>query len=388
MGATIYTARKVYAFRATTNTVGYILMEETFEKNVTPHTPRWGALAFGTLEDVMQMVFLGASSVESGMLQGRPRTPSTTAYIKGWLDLLAQPEELVDSNLHYTLRFGSYGASLPSTTWQGADAKQPILDRLQERGYALQSEQLRAGKDLRVQLADDFDMLRAIYGGEHATRLVHPSYLFRSGLMRGLPNPDLGYQAVPRTTRTPCKVPKILFIEEPRNPERNYSNLLVETPTGEYLSRGWAYSVIGDYLRQAWRDELAQPGSYKATLSAWRQAIAAATPVPDSMVLKYSESHLGSEARKWEYDDLRAIANAMGADSTEFSTTWGEVKAREIAEPNWALLHKISRSNAARWILTPGTPARTPDMLDHLEFLGGLFDEEIDPEADTEQEGV
>ena len=349
MGATIYTARKVYAFRAAT-TVGYILMDETFEKNVTPHTPRWGALAFGTLEDVMQMVFLAASSVESGMLQGRPRTPSTTAYIKGWIDLLAQPEELFDSNMNYALRFGSYGANLPSTTWRGEDTKQHILDRLQQRGYAFQSEQLSAGKDLSVHLADDFDMLRAIYGGESKTRLVHPSYLFSDGRMGGLPNPDLGYQAIIRTTRTAWKVPKVLLIDEPRNPIREHSNLLVETPTGEYLPRGWAYSVIGDYLRDAWRDELAQPGSYRAKLSAWRQAIDEAPAVPDTTVVKFSATHIDSQAHQWEHDELRHLATTMGADSTEFSTTWGEIKAQDIADPQGSLAYKISRSNAARWI--------------------------------------
>lgn len=99
MGATVTTGKRAAAFKAPSGQNFYVLFEETYEKNCTPHTPHWNCILFGDLIAAMERIFRHASACEGGMLQGRggsitPRTspqndlgkyPVLGAVIYGWI---------------------------------------------------------------------------------------------------------------------------------------------------------------------------------------------------------------------------------------------------------------------------------------------------------------
>ncbi len=91
MGATVTVGKKVAAFKANNGKVGYVLFEETYEKNCYPHTPHWSCVGLGYLDDVMTRIFARASSCEGGSLQGRGGYITPEGYISGWLNELAEP---------------------------------------------------------------------------------------------------------------------------------------------------------------------------------------------------------------------------------------------------------------------------------------------------------
>ena len=91
MGATVTTGKLAAAFQAPSGQNIYILFEETYEKNCTPHTPHWSCILFGNLSAAVERIFGHASGCEGGMLQGRGGSITPEGYIRGWLKELASP---------------------------------------------------------------------------------------------------------------------------------------------------------------------------------------------------------------------------------------------------------------------------------------------------------
>lgn len=91
MGATVTTGKLASAFKMPSGQNIYVLFEETYEKNCTPHTPHWNCILFGDLSAAMEHIFRHASACEGGMLQRRGGNLTPEGYIRGWLKELASP---------------------------------------------------------------------------------------------------------------------------------------------------------------------------------------------------------------------------------------------------------------------------------------------------------
>ena len=57
MGSTITVGKHAAAFRAADGLVYYALYEKTYESNVSPKTPRWSCVHFGTLDSAIKRIF-------------------------------------------------------------------------------------------------------------------------------------------------------------------------------------------------------------------------------------------------------------------------------------------------------------------------------------------
>lgn len=92
MGATVTTGKKVAVFRPDDGgDQVFVLFEERYEQNVTPHRPLWAVRAVGRIREVMAHIFEMASGCEDGMIVGRSGHLSPERYIQGWLRELRQP---------------------------------------------------------------------------------------------------------------------------------------------------------------------------------------------------------------------------------------------------------------------------------------------------------
>ena len=91
MGATVTVGKRVAAYRDAAGQPIYILSENTYEKNVYPHTPRWNVIGFGRLDAMLDRIFVYASYACGGLLQGRGGAIDPTTYVAGWLREMAAP---------------------------------------------------------------------------------------------------------------------------------------------------------------------------------------------------------------------------------------------------------------------------------------------------------
>lgn len=260
MGSTVSTGKLIGAFRGQDGQPCYVMYEQTYEKNCYPHTPRWSARAIGGLETMMKGIFRAASACEGGMLQGaggRYITPE--GYIASWLKELANPVAM--GNLSLTVKVES-GWSAPLAVNE-LDEIKPTMAAL---GYETQAAALEAGEAVELTLHGDSQLLSALYSGEKrsAWRILE-AY---SVPVTGYRDESLGY--------APQKA-KSFVVEVPRcvRVSGHNENILFQQPDGSWRCKGWAYSIIGDFVTQHWEAELREPGSYRSRIKALRDAIQA-----------------------------------------------------------------------------------------------------------------
>lgn len=92
----------------TNNKVIYILAEESYEKNCSPHTPRWSCFAIGDYKQVMEKVFLHASAAEGGGLQNRANDLTPEGYIRGWNLAFNKPVAFSDKAISFRILERNY----------------------------------------------------------------------------------------------------------------------------------------------------------------------------------------------------------------------------------------------------------------------------------------
>lgn len=109
MGATV-TTRCAIQFVDTGNGIGFFMLEEKYEKNVYPHTPRWSFVGMGYREQILKQVFGYASDCYGGMLQSRSGPLSTPAYVKRWKKALDTATALPCSSMQVDVVDMEYGS--------------------------------------------------------------------------------------------------------------------------------------------------------------------------------------------------------------------------------------------------------------------------------------
>lgn len=266
MGATVSTKKLVAAFRNPAGEPRYVLFEQTYSKNVYPRTPHWDAIAIGGLESVLRLIFRAASACEGGMLQGasgRPIEPES--YIAAWLKELQSPVCMEDRTIELQVS-NRYRAPIPASQFAG------LKDSLLALGENSIVAALEAGECVTVSLYQHAELLCGIYGGRSvgAWRVI-PSCDLRLLSQR---YPELGYS--PKKVKpTPTPVPSFLKVG------KDDSNLLMKEPDGTWTCKGWAYSIVAEFVEGLWRDELREPGCYRGRVRAVRDSVNAAECMPD-----------------------------------------------------------------------------------------------------------
>ena len=269
MGSTITTGRVAAGVRTRQGRTLYLLFEESYSSNVTPHTPSWCCVGLGYLPAAMQRIFGLASDCESGGLRrrGGPLTPE--GYIATWLEQLANPLVLHRTAVRLDVGDG-FGSAIPPAKLDDAAS---ILDGA---GRPAEAATLRAEKVMTLDLVGDADAVLALQDGLDISpwRIVSTwAVAHRTGDR----DPALGYVAVPCRAPTP-EVPTALKLD---------ANVrLVRDTEGAWRCGGWQYWIVSQHVQGLWRTELAFPGHHRKRISAFRAALADAPPAPTGLVVE------------------------------------------------------------------------------------------------------
>lgn len=95
MSSTYSVAKRAFVMAAPNGDLFYLLDEQTFESNLSPHIAHWCTIWFGPAAEVMPTVVRWSTACEGGCLKERGGDTTPSAYIKHWREALAQPLRLV-----------------------------------------------------------------------------------------------------------------------------------------------------------------------------------------------------------------------------------------------------------------------------------------------------
>lgn len=265
MSSTVTTGRCAGAFRAPSGEIVYVLFEQTYETNCSPHTPHWCCVGIGEIRDVMQRIFLFASDCEGGMLRNRSGRLAPENYLRSWMRELVHPYLMPDFGRDLVLGTGFY-----NTVQQEEMAKaRSALERIRRGDIA---DRLEKGEEIPVQLHQDAEIVIALYG-PNAELL--PPWLF----IRNRPiwaeadrRPGLGFKPSPGAApASRFTLPVVRAVGEEKR--------LIEQPDGSFQYAGCAYSIVSDFVENLWEEGLRSPKTCYQRIGAYRDVVRQAPTV-------------------------------------------------------------------------------------------------------------
>ncbi|MFC6281182.1 hypothetical protein [Polaromonas aquatica] len=331
MGATVTVGKKVAAFKSRNGKTGYVLFEQTYEKNCYPHHPHWSCVGLGYLEDVMARIFASGSSCEGGGLQGRGGCIKPESYIGDWLSEMATPLEM--GNFRNKIAFGeNFYATIPESL------RERVLKGLEDEGF---SEAVKAlsGDGIEVALHDDIELIRAIYV-KHRNELGPWRFIGRFDAvnqMEGFRSSDLGYTPGKDQTYKP-QVPLMFAIDN--------EALILEQPNGTFRTSGAAYSCTATFVEGYGLTELAHPGTFRKSIKTFRDAVKTAPMASDETRIVVSVAGLPAD-QQYRRDRVQTLADHLGQKSTEFETSLGDV--RRVANDDNHLIYHLMHMETLVW---------------------------------------
>lgn len=287
MGATVTCGKSAAAFVAPDGRVRFVLFEETYEKNVHPWRPHRSCVALGTIEDVLRRIFAYGSSCEGGSLQGRGGSILPESYVASWMKELSAPVRMPDLDIRLR-RTESFASPVP------ADRVAAVAAILREEGMDEEALAVEDGREVLLSLHRDAAILSRLYGGGN----LSPWRVIGScdALAQAPRDASLGYAPEP-ANRVDIEPVEVLAVAD--RDER-----LLRSEDGEWRCAGWAYSIVARYVEAYWRTELAEPGSFRKRIRAFREAVVGAAPVPEGATIAIDPSKAAS---RWERDRLNAL---------------------------------------------------------------------------------
>ncbi len=316
MGSTIVTNRCAAVFDNPHNRGDHIwvLFEKCHESNVYPHTPRWSARAIGRTREALQMIFQDAACCEGGMLQDRSGQITPETYIRRWIRALRHPRQMPE--VHITLKrkdlrndFRLPGDPSDEAAWED------FCTRMRELGREDIPLALEGDSEVMFSLHQDIELVLAIYGyGQQRRPLLGPwRALGGSWAPEGEPKASIGYFPAGGEISSPVE-PVAYRIDD---------NELVMVEDGKWRAAGWDYSVVGDYVKGLWEQELRAPGSYEVLIPPYRKAIHAAQLLPRGSEAEVDLTNCPSHAKS----DVLTLARELGGRIESDPLTSADAKA-------------------------------------------------------------
>lgn len=313
MGATITTDKKVAAFVHANGDTVYFTFEETYEKNVTPHTPNWGARAVGNYDDVMLSVMRSAAGTEGGGLQTRSGYTTPELYLQSWRRAFKAPVPMPDQEIEISLGGTSFRAPIED------EDVDPAIAALTKIGRQDLIDALRAGP-ITLQLHADIDIIIALYG----VRTQLPLWKI---LRNGPPYGSGAESLAPAKRKAPVMAPTVVAYRV------DQYNVLVSVGGSPYQHMGWDYSAVGQYILEIVLPlELRCDGAAKAMINAFRDKLSAAPPLPESTTITVTPA---AGQSSYQIDSACQLAVKLGVASEKahtpqtYKVTFGDVKAAE-----------------------------------------------------------
>lgn len=263
MSSTISVGKMVGALKSTAGHTVFALFEKTYESNVFPKTPSWCCIYLGRIEGAMERIFWAASACEGGMLKGAGGWISPEGYITQWMSALASPRDIS----HWTTVRLERGSNFMSSV--NAENLSAVQATMNSHGRQVLATELMEQGEANISVKDDVELIEALISvGVSAWRLVPHTCLPEYQEVRE----DLSYRPVKS---------KGFSVTTARCLKINDDMRLLQRDDGSWFYGGWAYSIIGSFIRGLWKSELKEPGSFKERIKAYRTAISKAEMIPD-----------------------------------------------------------------------------------------------------------
>lgn len=261
MGATVTTNKSVGTFECNGKHY-FVAFEETYEKNVYPHTPHWGCTAFGTYEQVLQKIFQYGAACEGGGLQVRGGNTTPEAYIRSWLKQLNNPVTYNADQTFQLRKGGSIYATIPTEHFE--DVVQ-ILNKINREDLA---DRLTKDEEVPINLVEQIDVVNALYG---VGGVLAPWRVFKKQSLYSLRLAHFNANVIPQSSEYEGVKRQFMRI--------GGNNILVKVGDGKWQNGGWEYNVISEFIRSLTTTEVMQTGVLKA-VTQMRATIKNATKVP------------------------------------------------------------------------------------------------------------
>lgn len=250
MGATVITNKAAGVLVHNGETI-YVLFEETYEKNVYPHTPRWSAWRSGTLDQIIHLIYRSAAACEDGMLQAKSGWITPESYLGGWGKKLAAPLAIDE---HKVLSF--------ARRYSDDSALEKMIEVCHCEGDVEAVEALRQGLKVRRLITSPT--------GIALLKANIPAYRLDLDICDlGDEVANAGYRPKKAST-SPMSLPELSTMLD------SYGSTVVlkRTDQGSWLNLGAIYRAVSWFLQdQLACNELAYPGTSIDLLKAFRAAI-------------------------------------------------------------------------------------------------------------------
>jgi len=300
MGSTVTTKKLVLGFQ-TAQGLRFAAMERTYEKNVHPHTPRWGCIAIGSAEEVLRVILTYASYCEGGMLQTRSGGILPERYLSGWYRTFKQVRPLAMETVLVSLPASHEGFGLTLAT-------------LHQRNRADLVAALEAGT-FSLSLHDDFELISAIYGPGKAVspwRIIPES----AGVYGDMQPADIAL-------RPPIERPET-YANPPVLSVKKYEDFLLYSLDGSPWARvSSVYGLVEELIRGPLTElEVAQPGYIEVHLPGYREQARTAESLGDPLSMEIRRPDF--DAGRWQEEQyLELFQSVTGLEATEAPDTFG-----------------------------------------------------------------
>jgi len=173
--------------------------------------------------------------------------------------------------------------------------------------------------------------------------------------------PELGYQPAKSKTVS-LEAPTVI-----RMFSHNDSYLIKDT-NGDYRNRGWAYSIIGEYVRQLWESELAEPGTFRNKIKAYREAIQSAPTMPTDAIIVIDKI-AADQLPIWEQENTNRVLM-----QNPHTIAGNEIHIVVPQEQGSAYHVTCLNPECAKFVCIPGealAKAQAPVPMQQLDLLAG-----------------
>ena len=252
----------------------YLLFERAYVD--FPNELAWSCIGLGAIDEVMERIFALAAECELGRRRSPRGRITPEHYFSGWLKELANPVAM--PNVTITLRDWGF-----ASTWN----HYTIPKELSGAGYGAVARRLRSGERVSKSLHPNARLFRLLYG-THGVRMS--SLMFERGYAPVGTGRDesLGYR--PRKRRSfAVSVPDCRQLRK-RAVYGQGPVYVVQDEAGAWRCHGEADAAVANFVTGLWRSELAEPGSFRKRISAFRERLTVSPPVPEGTLVRVDQT--------------------------------------------------------------------------------------------------
>ena len=314
MGATVTVGKRVAAYRDAAGQPIYILSENTYEKNVYPHTPRWNVIGFGRLDAMLDRIFVYASYACGGLLQGRGGAIDPTTYVAGWLREMAAPHAFEKQETHLTLQENGMHGVLHT---EDAQETQETLVALRQAGYPAIAEELASGRRVTFSFKMDAGALAAI-----ATTC--PAWRFVTVQQGDAPVvADLAHH--PKKSASPPPETPFPYVYQLGGPGGHpwLDQVVSRTSQGLHIEEG-GYNLLQHFVASYGPTERAYPGHFREAYKDFKARLEALPLLPNETILRVDPARAEGS---W-----RHAADQLAARIGHAGRPWGEIRDMAVQE--------------------------------------------------------